>query len=232
MIEFLEDLQGQLVAASRELSEQRHPTAHRARWWRRRRVLLALAGAVVVSGTAIAAATQLANNDRAIEAMRRLPTIAREHRDHPIVRAFGLDPAQANVAFTTPSGLTIAKVGDAGEVCLLVSDGEDQCYSTVNMTAGRGYSIDNDCSRGSGYPMRIMGVAPHGTARVKVRYSSGPGLDAKVVNDAFLIDTTTPADHDPYPVEIEYLDNQEATLASTPIPGGDDLCMHRQTPGP
>jgi hypothetical protein len=232
MIEFLEALQGQLVAASRELSDQRHPTVHKARRWRRRRLLLALAGAVVVAGAAIAAATQLATNDRGIEAMQRLPTIAREHRDHPIVRAFGLDPGQATVALTTPGGLTVAKVGDAGEVCLLVSDGEDQCYATTNVTAGRGYSIDNDCSRGSGYPMRIMGVTPHDAARVKVRYSAGPGLDAKVINDTFLIDTTTPGSRDPYPLEIQYLDNKGTTLASTPIPGGDDLCLHRQTPGP
>jgi hypothetical protein len=180
--------------------------------------------ALVVSGSAVAATTQL-SNDRGMKAIDRLPALVREDRDHPFVRAFGLDPATARPALVAASGVRVASVRDAGAACLMVSDGDDQCYLAANIAGGRGYSIGNDCSAGSGYPMRVLGVAPYGTAKVVIDYSSGPPLAATPRQNAFLIETTTPRGADPYPVAISYLGAAGQLIASDPVRDGQDLCL-------
>lgn len=184
------------------------------------------ATAIIAAGVTVALAQTPSDNPSA-EAASHLPSLVEQHQTHPWVRAHGLDPAQAKLALTTPSGLTVAKVSDARVACLMASDNDDQCYAASNITAGRGYSITNDCSRGSNRAMRIMGVAPPGVAQIKVRYSSGAGLVAKASSDVFLIEGTTPARNQPYPIEMQYLDAQGTITASDPIPGGDDLCLER-----
>jgi|GEM_PF-6771373 len=228
MTRFMTDLQAQLVAASRELSQQRPARDARPRGirrWRTRRVLLSLSAALLLSGTAVAATSQLPSKDDGPAILRRQAALMRERRDHPHARARGLDPSRARPVMTLADGTSVSELSGAAATCLLLGTREEHCYSAGNIAAGIGYTIGNDCSAGSGDPMRVLGVAPQGTAGVRVDYSSGPGLDATPVADAFAIEATTPSDGAPYPVRLRFLDREGTLLRSSAIRDGADLCM-------
>lgn len=226
MTSFLDDLQRQLVAASRSLSRAQ-PLATDGPLRRRsalRRSSLMLIGALVAGGTAFAATTQLiGDRNESLRVLDRLATIP-ESSDHRWVRANGPDPAKAKLAFVTPAGLEVYTVADAQATCIMVSDGDEQCYRAINIPAGHGFSIGNECSVGSDRHMRIDGAAPRGSRRVHIQYSSGPGHTADVIRGVFVIDTTTPTQGDPYPVAFEALDADGATIVRTAI-HGRNLCM-------
>jgi hypothetical protein len=160
---------------------------------------------------------------RSLRAMRRLPALAREGADHPLVRAFGLNPNRA-VRVAVRGGIGVAKVADSGTVCLVIGDGNDQCFGAAMIGAGRGYAINNDCSAGARNAMRIVGVAPARAVRVIVRFSSGPGLTSATNEAVFALRTTTPDRGDPVPVAIEYTDPSGSVIASDAITG-QDLCL-------
>lgn len=226
MTEFLDDLQRQLVAASRSLSRaQPVATDGSPRRWRSlRRSSLLLIGALVVGGTAFAATTQLiGDRNESLRVLERLATVPGSS-DHHWVRANGLDPADAKLAFVTPAGLEVYAVADAQATCIMVSDGGEQCYRATNIRSGLGFSIGNDCSVGSDRHMRIDGAAPAGSQRVHLQYSSGPGHTTAVIRGIFVIDTTTPRPGEPHPVALKAIDADGATIATSAV-HGRNLCM-------
>lgn len=229
MITFLDDLQRQLVAASRSLSRaQPAATSGSPRWSRSlRRSSVVLIGVLVVTGTAVAATTQLiGDRDESLRVIERLATTP-EGADHRYVRANGLDPADANLLFVTPDGLEVSAVRDSEATCIMISDGDEQCYRATAMRSGLGFSIGNDCSAASERHMRVAGTAPAGTQRLHLAYSSGPGRTANVINGIFVIDTTTPTRGESYPVALEARDGDGDTLARSEIPNARNLCMER-----
>lgn len=222
MTDVLDDLRRQLVASSRHLSWEAGARPKRSRWRRpARRSMLMLAGVLVVSGSAIATTTQLDDSLQVVDRAQRLP----EGTDHRIVRANGLDPAAASPAFTTAGGLRIAVLGDERATCVLVSDGNDQCFRASAITLGLGFSIASDCATGGAGVMRVVGVAPPGSARVSVAYSSGRGLASPVSGGAFVIEARTPVEGRPHPVAVRYLDGQGSAVATAPIRQGDNPCL-------
>jgi hypothetical protein len=228
MIGYLERVGEQLVEASRELSAAQTRPRPRRRF---RRGALAIAIALVGSGTALAASSQLGSSDRASDAMKRLPEIAQQHKDRLETRSYGLNPDTAEHLFTTPDGLDVSKVSDPGETCVQVSDGEDHCYPASNVALGIAYTVTDNCTPGTGHPMRIMGAAPEGTSTVVIRYSRGDDHSIQAVSGVFLWDGTTPSQGQPHPTNIEYHGADGAILGSDKIRGGSDLCMTRESGG-
>lgn len=227
MTHFLDDLQQQLVAASRRLA----PTANTARWWRSaRRGTPLLIAVLLVTASGVAATTQVfGDRNESLRVIDRLANIP-EGLDHRWVRANGLDPARAGLAFTTPHGLRVDAISAAHATCIMVSDGDDQCYRATTIPFGRGFSIGNNCSVGGDRRMRIAGAAPAGTTRLHVQYSADGGLTTNVIAGIFLIDTTTPADHEPYPTAMRFLDRHGAPIVTQDIRNGNDLCLDRRGP--
>jgi hypothetical protein len=184
-------------------------------------VLIAL-GVVVVSGSALAAMMSGgSDNTVGVRAVQNLPSITGHHR---LVKAFGIDPASARVAFDSLVGpVSIAQSADAA--CLLRGTDEDQCYLMANIAGGRGFSIENDCSTGSSRRMIIQGFAPPGTTHVEVSYSDGTTpLSAEVTRGAYLVIGRTPVQGEPYPTELRYEGAGGARVGAPQIPDGDHLC--------
>jgi hypothetical protein len=179
-----------------------------------------------VGGGTFALASDLTGSDRSHAAIERLPRLISKGVDHPYVRAFGLDPSAARYALSTQAGVAIALTRNTSAACILADDGDDQCFEATHIRSGRGYVIRNNCS-GSKGSMRIMGVVPEGAASVRVRYSSGPGLSARVHEGIFVIEDTTPDAGAAYPTKIEFVSDAGDMVAADEIPGGDDLCMRR-----
>jgi hypothetical protein len=143
---------------------------------------------------------------------------------HRWVRAFRIDPATATPAFVS-EGSTVAIASNQDVACLLRADEADQCYYQSNIAAGRGFSIDNDCSVGSARRMVIAGFVPQGATQVEIAYSDGSvPFHAEVVRDAFRLVGRTPRAGEPYPVSVRSLEHG-TELTNQEIPGGDHLCM-------
>ena len=218
----LEALRDELVAASRRLSaaEASPPptrSAGRVKRW------VFLAGALgAATATAAFASTPLFGDGTAV--LHHAVQLREAGYTHPQVRAFGLDPATARVAFDA-GGVTVSVVRDATAGCVLLSSGVDHCSSQENIEAGRGFSIDNDCSAGDEQSTRISGLAPAGSSTVTVTYSAGAGLTSQVVHGSYLIEATTPAAGEPFPTALEYRAADGALQVAQPIIGGQDLCM-------
>jgi hypothetical protein len=189
---------------------------------------LAVACGVVPRFAVVAARSPSDDSARSHQAIRQLPALVQQGVDHPYVRAFGLNPDRATLVAALANGVTVAKIGDDSAVCLVISDGDDQCFGTSAIRDGRGYAITNDCSKGAGRSMRIVGVPPKEATRVTVRYSSGPALAASADGGAFTIQTTTPpVASGRFPVAIDYLNTSASVVASDAIHGGNDLCLRR-----
>jgi hypothetical protein len=229
--EFLERLRGELVAASRRCAAV-SPTGTSARRPLPRiarpspRIAATLGVTFVLSGTALAATTQVFDPS-GIQILRSTAALRNAGASDPLVRAFGLNPAAARPAFTAADGSPVSVVGDPQVSCMLIGDhpGDDHCSLSSAIAEGDGFFIGNDCSAGGPQTMRIGGFAPASTATVDIVYTSGPGLTSRVADGAYLIQSTNPAPGGPYPTRIDYLDPAGATLASSPIQSGDDLCM-------
>jgi hypothetical protein len=225
----LKDLQRQLVDASRSLSQAQPTLSHRMprRSQAFRRCALVVGGVLAVTGTAVAAATQLSSDrDESIDVVQRLATMP-DGPSHRYVRANGLDPSRATLAFVTSDRLEVYVVRDAHATCIMISDGDDQCYRATAARSGLSVSVASECTVGTDRRMRIAGTAPTGARRVHVAYSSGAGHSADVTSGVFVIDNTTPSQGDPYPVGLEALDADGATMTSKAIPYGRNLCLGR-----
>jgi len=222
MTHFLDDLQRQFVAASRRLA----PTPRTAPWRRSvRRGTPLLIAVLLVTASGVAATTQVfGDRNESLRVIDRLANIP-EGQDHRWVRANGLDPARAGLAFTTPHGLRVDAISAAHATCIMVSDGDDQCYRATTIPFGRGFSIGNNCTVGGDRRMRIAGAAPADTTRLHVKYSAGAGLTTNVIDGVFLIDTKTPAEDEPYPTTMRFLDPRGATIVTQDIGNGNHLCL-------
>jgi hypothetical protein len=235
MMQFLTELQRQLVAASRELTDRADELLEKSDRPRRRpsakRIGMILCGGLLVSSTALAATSNLpGQTDDRRAALERVPAIARAGLSYPSVRAHGLDPDRAGRVLTTDNGLAISKVANAKETCLLIGPRESQCFSAINIATGRGFSIFNDCSPGGTGAMRIVGVAPPGTTTVQIVYSDGPGAETNPKTGVFVVNSMTPAEGQSYPVAIRYVGTQHPPLEPVAIPGAADPCMRRELP--
>jgi hypothetical protein len=188
-------------------------------------VLVALAAMVVLGGTAVAVVVGAdSDNTVAQDAGKNSASATGAHR---VVQAWGVDPASAKPAFER-RGQTVSIAQSAKAACLLRQDENDHCYTKASIPSGLGFSVTNDCSKGSDRSMLVRGFAPEGTATVEVVTSDGGvPLKAEVVDGAFFLLGTTPEKGAPYPEAIRYLDAEGTPVRSQPIRGGDDLCLDR-----
>jgi hypothetical protein len=236
-MQFYEELEHQLVGASRRLSSPAHaPRASAMRpnaWLRRsRRGALAIVAFVALSGSAIAAVVAVSTGGGDAPGLQAVRNLSSVSGAHPTVKAWGIDPSSARPAFTSPLGpVSVAENNVAA--CLVISDGQDRCFSKINIDAGRGFSIANDCSAGSARTMTIDGFLPAAATQVEVAYSDGSSpLRTEAVSGAYVLTGRTPAKGQPYPVALRYLANNGSTIRSAAIPDGDDLCLTRAPAAP
>jgi hypothetical protein len=225
-VEFLERLHGELVAASRRCCAASSRRSSPRRAWPSRRMAVTVGATFLACGTALAATTQVFDAN-GIQVLHRAAAFRSAGASDPQVRAFGLNPAAATQAFTAADGSPVSVVSDPQVSCMLIGDhaGDDHCSLNTAIAAGDGFFIGNDCSTGGPQTMRIGGFAPTNTATVEIVYTAGPGLTGRVADGAYLIESTNPVPGGPYPVRIDYLDPTGATLGTSPIQSGNDLCM-------
>jgi hypothetical protein len=182
-------------------------------------------GVLVLAGSAVAAVISTSDDNPAVRAIKNAPSVSGPHR---LVQSFGIDPSSASSPFKTALGET--SIAENQEVaCLLRGTNEDQCYVKSNIAAGRGFSIQVDCSVGSDRRMIIEGFVPGGAAAVQVAYSDGSTpMNAKAAHGAYVMVGRTPDEGAAYPTRLNYLDAAGNSVAVQEIVGGSDLCMSKR----
>lgn len=234
---YYEILERQLVRASGRLSDsaeaRRVGPKSQSGWARRSRRGVAIVVAfTALSGSAIAAVVATSpggDEGPAINAIRKLQSVSGAH---PMVQAWGLDPNAAKPAFDSGLGLVSIVQNDAA-ACLVISNGQDLCYSAAAISTGLAFSIHNDCSVGSDRSMTIEGFVPPGASRVAVTYSNGSApLHSEAVNGGYILSGSTPPKGKPYPTSLRYLNGNGVQVSAREIPDGDDLCLTRAPAAP
>jgi hypothetical protein len=179
-------------------------------------------GVLVLAGSAVAAVISTRDDNPAMRAIKNAPSVSGPHR---WVRSFGIDPSSASRPFKTALGET--SIAENQEVaCLLRGTNEDQCYVKSNIAAGRGFSIQVDCSVGSDRRMIIQGFVPIDAAEVQVAYSDGSTpMSAKAAHGAYVMVGQTPDEGAAYPTRLNYLDAAGKSVGIQEIAGGSNLCM-------
>jgi hypothetical protein len=164
--------------------------------------------------------------------MRKIAELEQAGVPNPTVRAEGLDPGSATLAFTSPVGVEVRVVSNATVSCIMLSPGGENCAGAAAVAAQGNLVIQSECGPQGKTGMMMFGLAPSNATAVRVPYTSGPGLNGGVTDGAFLIESVNPDRGGPFPTKIQYLNAEGRVLVSQDIAGGEDLCMWRETGGP
>jgi len=145
------------------------------------------------------------------------------------LREAGLNAAAAKSAFTLPDGVAAGTVGNATMRCLVLDvrgHTDARCASPSAIAEGRDIGVRDECGSGGRNLMEITGLAPQGTAGVRLASSDGTSQITPVVSGAFKFDGTNPAKGAPYPTGVEWLDGAGGVTGTASLPvGGDEFCM-------
>jgi hypothetical protein len=147
-----------------------------------------------------------------------------------LLRANGLNASNAVPVFSLENGDSVGLLTATNTKCLVRSlDGRvagESCSSDAGITEGRGISVSDECGTNGKNLMEITGLAPEGTAQVRLKISDGNSQTVPVVSGAFKVDGTNPGPGDPYPTGVEWLGNDGTSGGSAPLPvTGDEFCL-------
>jgi hypothetical protein len=143
--------------------------------------------------------------------------------------ADGLNPADAKYVFTLADGASVAIVGNDLSKCLIRTIGTrtaDMCASTAAIAEGQGVSVGDECGTSGRNVMEIVGLALSGAVSARLRSSDGTSQTTSVIDGAFAFDGTNPAQGAPYPIGVEWVAGDGATIATAALPIEDDnFCL-------
>ncbi len=144
-------------------------------------------------------------------------------------RANGLNPSSGTPVFSLSNGQNVSVVVGSAAKCLMRSvDGHvsETCGTIAAIDEGQAISVLDECGTDGGNRMEITGLAPDGTASVRLDASDGTDRTTHVVNGAFRFDGTNPAPGSPYPTGVEWLAGTGADVGTAPLPvNGDQFCL-------
>jgi hypothetical protein len=147
-----------------------------------------------------------------------------------LLRANGLNASNAVPVFSLENGDSVGLLTGANTKCLVRSLGGrvtgESCASAVGIVQGQGISVSDECGTNGRNLMEITGLAPDGTAQVRLKSSDGTSQTVPVVSGAFKVDATNPRPGDPYPTGVEWVGNDGTSGGSAPLPvTGDEFCL-------
>jgi hypothetical protein len=150
-----------------------------------------------------------------------------------LLRANGLNASNAVPVFSLKNGDSVGLLSGANTRCLVRTlDGRvagESCASGAGVAEGRGISVSDECGTSGRNLMEITGLAPEGTAQVRLNISDGTSQTVPVVSGAFKVDGTNPSQGDPYPTGVEWVGNDGTSGGSAPLPvAGDEFCLPAQ----
>lgn len=138
--------------------------------------------------------------------------------------------ATAVPVFTLANGEQVRVARTASGRCLLGTRGIRRvaavCASNEQTADGRAITVTDECGYAGESRMEITGLAPEGTSAVKLRYSDDASRETTVNEGAFRFEGTNPAEGDPYPTGVEWLNANGLGEGTAPLPvNGDEFCL-------
>jgi hypothetical protein len=126
------------------------------------------------------------------------------------------------------SGIEASVVSNATGRCLVRRGiaGGATCGTLAEVNRGETISVTDECGTSEADRMTISGLAPDGTATVRLARTDGSSEDSVVQAGAFLFEGTNPHAGEPYPDGVTWLNSSGAAIGSSALPvQGDRFCI-------
>jgi hypothetical protein len=158
---------------------------------------------------------------------------AEQLQTHPgpeaFLQAHGVSAAEAQSAFTLRNGQTVSTIDNAQTRCLLHGIGQKvtgNCFIEAEVAEGQAVTVSDECGTSGRNLMEITGLAPAGTEGVRLSSSNGGSQDTTLTDGAFKFEGTNPAQGDPYPTHIEWIDASGDSTGTADLPIKDgQFCL-------
>ncbi len=186
-----------------------------------RRLRFLLVGVLVAVAVAAVCAFAIALGDSGSPAEQ----IEAHQGPDAFLQAHGVSASEAQPAFTLQNGQTVSTIDTAHTRCLLHGIGKavtGNCFSEPEVAAGDAVTVADECGTSGNNRMEITGLAPNGTAGVRLSRSDGATEAAAITDGAFKFEGTNPAAGAPYPTSVEWIgsDGGSTGTANLPVSAG------------
>jgi hypothetical protein len=185
------------------------------RAFRRSRLLLVAVLATVIGAGLAAYALADAGSGSTVDQIKANPG------PQAFVQAYNLSTSEGQAAFTLHDGQTVSVLDQGTTRCLLHGIGTQttgRCFPQAEVSEGQAVTVYDECASGGKNLMEITGLAPAGTAGVRLISSDGSSQDTAVVDGAFKFEGTNPAQGAPYPTNVEWVASSGAAAGSAELP--------------